>query len=653
MKPASYVPTRSIREAISGREIEILSSLGIRWNGSSAHIRCPYPDHDDKHLSWRWDQAKKRAHCTCASSTSILDVIAKVKGIDFEAAKIAAAEMIGRNDLIRHTGRKTYQRADAASLLNPASENRDDDLIRRYLGARLGVEPGRVLLPTTNLVGHRSLGYFDPPSAKGGKSVHVGDYPAAVFETVDRDGKRHAHRVYLAPGGTGKAELGLQADGQSRNPKKSATKKGRENTAGRAVIWGSPSSADIAIIFEGIETAAAAALAFATEIEGGTTMIAACITAGGIEAFKPWPSAKRVIVGADRDEAGVLPTKRGEIAALKFAKLHFRELSVAIALPGQSGEEADWLNILLREGVEAVRVGLIEAKAYTLTSEDSGKTQSTSDDAEIAKLAQLSPLHYDRERSAAAQRLRCRTETLDTLVKKARGETESTAGQGRPISLHEPKPWHEWVDGSVLLSGLVDTVRQYVIVSEDQAVAVSLWCVHSHAHDASDVSPKLMLKSPQKRSGKTRLAEVIQRLVPRPLLVSGIKPAALLRIIEMKAPTLLIDEIDTAMKNREMAEALRGIMNSGFNRGAAKFVMNVPTPGGGFEPREFSTWAPQLLAGIGDLPDTIRDRSIEIEMVRKLPREEVKRLRQRDGADLRELSSKSLSGNFRLDCRVF
>jgi hypothetical protein len=36
----------------------------------------------------------------------------------------------------------------------------------------------------------------------------------------------------------------------------------------------------------------------------------------------------------------------------------------------------------------------------------------------------------------------------------------------------------------------------------------------------------------------------------------------LLRIIEMQAPTLLLDEMDTAMKqDREMAEALRGIIN--------------------------------------------------------------------------------------------
>ena len=106
------------------------------------------------------------------------------------------------------------------------------------------------------------------------------------------------------------------------------------------MIWGDPSTAETELIFEGIETAAAAALAFETEIASGKIVVAACITAGGIEAFKPWPRAKRVIVGADRDEAcndGRPSTRRGEIAAQKFAALHHDRIQVSIALPGQAG----------------------------------------------------------------------------------------------------------------------------------------------------------------------------------------------------------------------------------------------------------------------------------------------------------------------------
>src|SRR5208282_5648994 len=117
--------------------------------------------------------------------------------------------------------------------------------------------------------------------------------------------------------------------------------------------------------------------------------------------------------------------------------------------------------------------------------------------------------------------------------------------------------------------------------------------------------------------------------------------SALLRLIELHAPTMLIDEMDALMgRDKEMGQALRGLMNSGFNRDFATFTLNVPTRDGGYEPREFSTWCPLALAGIGNLPETVRDRSIEIEMKRKLKTESVKRLRRRDGADLNELARK-------------
>ena len=653
-----YIPTGLLRDAVRGRELEVLRALGIQLSDNSRHIRCPYPDHPDHEPSWRWDEKRKIAFCSCIGSRpnekrghNIFAVVGTKEGLDFETAKMRVAEIIGRHDLIiTEVNGLKYQRTDAGALLNPAFENQDDALAWTYLGHRLGIEPQRVPRPATKVVGLKSLPYFDPPQRSGGRPIHIGDYPAAVFETMDRDGKRHAHRIYLAPGGAGKAELGVRPDGQPREPKKSAKKTANESTAGRAVIWGDPSTAETNMLFEGIETAAAAAFAFESEIVSGNIMVAACITAGGIEAFKPWPAARRIVIGADRDEAsngGSPPTRRGEIAGRKFGEQHHRELDVSIALPGKPGEKTDWLDLLRRDGIEAVVNGILAAEPYAPivgpTNNGEDENQGTpSDDAEIARLVRLPPLTYDREREAAARRLGCRVGTLDDLVRAASGETASTPGQGRPINLPCPEPWPVAVDGAALLDTLSSTIRDYVIVSDVQADAVALWSVHTHAHDASDVSPKIVLKSVQKRSGKSRMAEVLDRIVARPLFISGIKPAALLRIIEMQAPTLLLDEMDTAMKqDREMAEALRGIINSGFNRSGARFIMNVPTPGGGFEPRQFSTWAPQLLSGIGDLPDTVRDRSIEIEMMRKRSDEKVKRLRRKDGNDLQVLCRKS------------
>src|SRR5262249_52851669 len=177
----------------------------------------------------------------------------------------------------------------------------------------------------------------DPPRRRNARPVHVGDFAAAVFETVDRDGQTHAHRIYLASGGAGKAELGIGPNGQRREPKKSARKTEHESTAGRAVIWGDASTAELELIFEGIETAAAAALAFQNEIDSRKVAIFACISAGGVEAFRPWPATKRVIVGADRaeDRDGHRPsTRRGDVDAPTFTVVHPYNNALSVTLPG-------------------------------------------------------------------------------------------------------------------------------------------------------------------------------------------------------------------------------------------------------------------------------------------------------------------------------
>ena len=101
-----FVRTQAIQGAVRGHEIEVLSALGINPRGRG-HITCPFPDHDDADPSWRWDERRARAHCTCANGhgLSIFDVLGRLEAIDFDAAKIRTAELIGRADLIEEKGR--------------------------------------------------------------------------------------------------------------------------------------------------------------------------------------------------------------------------------------------------------------------------------------------------------------------------------------------------------------------------------------------------------------------------------------------------------------------------------------------------------------------------------------------------------------------
>jgi hypothetical protein len=377
-EPIRFVPTAAIRQAVNGRETDVLDAIGVQWREGRPHINCPYRDHADDNASWRWDSKRAKAQCTCSKGESIFDVVIKVLGGDFEAAKIRVAELLHRHNLIQTKGAgagdgQRYQATDAASLLGTAAEYRDDTLPRAYLAQRLGIVMDAVLIPRTAMIGLKALGYYDPPpQGSKAKPKLVGEFPCAVFGTVAADGGTHAHRIYLAPAAAGKADLGIGPDGRPREPKKSANLVGDDNVAGRSVLWGDPGRAAHLIVTEGIETGAAVALAFAVEIAAGEIAVAAAISATGVEAFQPYLATTRVTVAGDRDEGskanGKPGSRRGERAARTFGVKHQARLQVRIAMPDKAGESADWLDVLVRDGVAAVREGVLAAIPFVPTS---------------------------------------------------------------------------------------------------------------------------------------------------------------------------------------------------------------------------------------------------------------------------------------------
>ena len=395
-----YVKTKDAYGAIEGHEVEIVQALGIQWRaGQRDHIRCPYPDHggaDD----WRLN-AKGRAICTCTGgkTDSVFEIASKVEGLDFEAAKIRCVEIVGRADLIRtkSEGGGNYQTTDARSLLNAPADRRNDALPRAYLAHRLGIVPAAVLMPSTPVVGLKALAYYDASKTPKGKPVKVGEYPCTVFGQIDAQGRQHAHRIYVEPGGAGKANLGIGPKGGPRDPKKSAkTTEGDTTTAGRVVAWGNPKVAPWCISAEGIETAAAVANAFRAEIEAEAAYVVAGINAGGVEAFAPWPNTKRVTVAADRDEAAKIspsPTRRGERAARAFGIRNHERIAVSYALAGEPGTGTDWLDVHEAGGPEAVRAGILGAVAYRPSDEEIAAERARIDGtAELQRIERDYPL---------------------------------------------------------------------------------------------------------------------------------------------------------------------------------------------------------------------------------------------------------------------
>jgi len=241
---------------------------------------------------------------------------------------------------------------------------------------------------------------------------------------------------------------------------------------------------------------------------------------------------------------------------------------------------------------------------------------------EVARLAALDPLDYDRARESAAKELGVRVATLDNEVKQRRPASKPDQRQeGVTVEIDDPEPWAEPVSIGHLLDDLVEMIRRYVRTSDDALVAVALWVLHCHAHDCFGISPILGVTSPVPGCGKTTLLTLLGALCPRPLTASNITAAALFRSVERWKPTLLVDEADTFLKN---SDELRGVINSGHHRGSA-FV--IRTTGDDHEPRRFGTWAPKAVALIGKLPDTLSSRSIHVEMRRLEPDDSVEELR--------------------------
>lgn len=84
---------------VRGRETEILDAIGIdgwRKTTGSNHIRCPFPDHDDRSPSWRWDKAINKWTCTCVKGVwrDVYDAVARVKGLDNRGAFFYVRELL-------------------------------------------------------------------------------------------------------------------------------------------------------------------------------------------------------------------------------------------------------------------------------------------------------------------------------------------------------------------------------------------------------------------------------------------------------------------------------------------------------------------------------------------------------------------------------
>jgi hypothetical protein len=199
------------------------------------------------------------------------------------------------------------------------------------------------------------------------------------------------------------------------------------------------------------------------------------------------------------------------------------------------------------------------------------------------------------------------------------------------------------INGHQVLDAVSAAVARHVITPSPEALtAIVLWTAATHAQLAWNNATRLAINSPEKRCGKSRLLEILHGLCHDPLMTANITTAALFRTIQLSdvPPTILLDEADTIFGTKvkaEQNEDLRGLINAGYSR----HLPSIRCVGPLQVPTKFENYAMLAAAGIGQLPDTITDRAVNITMRRRSAGETVQPYRaNRDRPALHVLRDK-------------
>jgi putative DNA primase/helicase len=255
---------------------------------------------------------------------------------------------------------------------------------------------------------------------------------------------------------------------------------------------------------------------------------------------------------------------------------------------------------------------------------------------EIERMAALDTAQYETVRKNKAAELGFRAEILDKLRVEKRRELglenrKGDDGQGRPLALPEALPWPNPIEGDRIAEVLKATFKRYIRMSESEADVCALWVLLSWVIDRFSKAPRLAITSPTKGCGKTTLLTLLSKLCRKPLRSGSTTPSVLFRVIELLHPTFLLDESE---KFLEVGSEFHALLNQGHARGDFA-LRNV---GDSHEPRMFDTFCLAAFARNGRIPDDLEQRSIVIQLQRRLPGEKLDVLREDRDDDLRNIA---------------
>lgn len=145
------------------------------------------------------------------------------------------------------------------------------------------------------------------------------------------------------------------------------------------------------------------------------------------------------------------------------------------------------------------------------------------------------------------------------------------------------------------------------------AATLALWVVLTYCYPAWSAVPYLYLGGPV-GSGKTRVFEVLSRLVFRPLQSSNMTGAALFRTLHGKGGTLLYDEAERLKQRTPDVGEINSMLLAGYKQGGR--ATRLEPVNDTFRTVEFDVFGPKALACVRGLPGALSSRCIPVMMFR-------------------------------------
>jgi len=159
------------------------------------------------------------------------------------------------------------------------------------------------------------------------------------------------------------------------------------------------------------------------------------------------------------------------------------------------------------------------------------------------------------------------------------------------------------------------TLKQYIEFPKESVYGiVTAWIISTYFHREFNAFPFLFIYG-KKQSGKSRFLDLLERLSFNAMKIKGVSVASLADSIDGIRGTFLNDQAEE-LSNKKNTEIL-GILSDSYTIGGGKRRI-VERTNQGRRLMEFETYGPKAFASIKEIDSDLKDRCIEITMLRAI-----------------------------------